>query len=368
MRIVFDAYWWVSGPPSMRHVVRETVTEWARQFPGDELSIVVRTKELRTARSSTPSSVAVYGTRWWPQALLATVACRRIARRTGADVVYTQNFAASTRQVSAVFIHDVLFVTNPEWFSRIERAYFAFMPRLAHRADVVLTSSSTEAARIAGHSSAKRVVPVGIGLSTELAGSEDVDPVPGLATGQFLLTVGRLNVRKNLATAIAAALQSECVGTAKPLVVVGSANGRREPMPDSVATAVADGRVRFTGFVSEAQLRWLYANTCLFLLLSRGEGFGMPGIEALHFGAPMIVSDIDVFREIIPSEIPRVDPTDPTAIAEAIRQVLMERAADGESPMVAAPGYNWSTTVAAMRDELVRSLVNHRHDRAERRR
>lgn len=357
MRIVFDAYWWSSGPPSLRHVVRETVTAWKREYPDDDILVVVRHKDADSARNDVPPLVAVHGTRWWPQALVATVACRWAARLFDADVVYTQNFAASTSRLSAVFIHDVLFVTNPEWFSWIERRYFSLMPRLASKADVVLTSSVTEAERIAGNSRAHRVVPVGIGLSTELIGHDDLDPVAGLAPGRFLLTVGRLNIRKNLANTIAGALRSECVQVGNPLVVVGSANGRSERLPAWAERAVDDGRVRFTGFVSEAQLRWLYSNTSLFLFLSRAEGFGMPSMEALHFGAPMIVSDIAVFREILPTAVPKVHPGDITAISAAIRRVLTAEDAPSERASMTGPhDYNWNNTVSSIRSELSRSL------------
>ena len=345
MKIVFDAYWWVSGPASLRHVVRETVLGWRTRFPDDEITIVVPSRDAESARGDVPPGVVVRKTRLWPQALAATIACRREARRVDADVVFVQNFATGGGGLRVVFLHDVLFVTNPEWFSRPERMYFSFMARWAGRADLVLTSSATEADRILHHSTARKVVAVGIGMSTELVAAVPV-PVAGLTAGCFMLTVGRLNVRKNLGPTIEAALDSGQISADRPLVVVGSADGKGEQLPERVARAVEDGSVIFAGFVGDAELSWLYSNTALFLFLSLGEGFGMPPREALHFGAPLIVSDIEVFRETMPADVVRVDPRDVDGIAAAIRAHIegspRGRMADP------AEDRSWPVTVEAM--------------------
>ena len=122
-----------------------------------------------------------------------------------------QNFTPVTGR-SAVFIHDVLFQTNPEWFTPLERIYLAAIPHLARRACCVLTSSRSEAERISrSNPGLAPVQPVGLGVKRSLT---DVRPtLPDAAgDGPFLLMVGRLNVRKNLATALRAALLSGTVG------------------------------------------------------------------------------------------------------------------------------------------------------------
>ena len=355
MKVVFDAYWWVSGPPSLRHVLREIVFAWSQQFPLDELTLVVRSSHQTEAAVDTPPHAAIRTSPLWPQALLAVMAVPAIAADVDADLVLTHNFAASTRSrsLSAVYLHDVLFATNPEWFTFAERQYFSSMLRWIRRADIVFTSSVNESTRIANNARPRAVLPVGLGLSTELIDANaQHDPDPDLTPGSFLLTVGRLNSRKNLATVIAAALQSGRVSPEHPLVIVGSPDGRREPLGSAAEQARTAGSIRFTGFVTEERLRWYYSTTSLFVFLSLGEGFGMPPVEAAHFGAPTLVSDLPVFHENLGQHASYVDPRDVGAIAAAIAGVI-DKSESSTPPRAVrtsiAVQHDWRETVRAMR-------------------
>lgn len=350
--VVFDAYWWESGPTSLRHVLRELVFAWHRTFPEDRLVVVVRSKDASQARRSIPGDVTMRTSRWRPQALLARSATERVRREVAADVILTQNFSARSRAMSTVYLHDVLFESDPSWFTLLERAYFSLMVRWSGDADVVFTSSVSEAERIRAHTRARDVVPVGLGISRELVDAETRSPVEGLRAHQFLLTVGRINVRKNLLRTIEAALAAG-VSPAAPLVVVGAGDDRELASLPRIASAVQSGAVRFTGHVDDSQLRWLYANTRLFLFLSLGEGFGMPPVEAAYFGAPLIVSDLPVFRENVP-HARFVDPSDVDRIAAAISDRSASRPAPG--PLEVRAMHDWAETVAAMRARIVRGL------------
>jgi glycosyltransferase involved in cell wall biosynthesis len=167
----------------------------------------------------------------------------------------------------------------------------------------------------------------------------------------FVLVVGRLNVRKNLAVAIEAALASGRVDSRNPMVIIGEPDGRPATFPERVKSAIADGSVRFTGFVSSSQLAWAYRRTSAFVLPSRDEGFGIPAIEALAFGAPVVASDIEVFRELLGDRAVFADPDDPQAMAEAMRTVLDRSAGDGR-PLPVSPAtleYDWPNVVEKLR-------------------
>lgn len=301
MRIVFDAYWWLDGPPSLRHVLRETIFAWSREHPSDELVLVTRRRGHDDVRQDLPPNTLAVATRLWPQALAARLAVPAAAKRHKADAVITQNFAARAhRRASAVYLHDVLFLSNPEWFTRAERAYFSRMIAWLPRADVVFTSSSSEAQRIRSWTRRDDVSPVGLGMSTELYSEGETDPDPTVEAGQFILTVGRINARKNLEQVIRAAIASGHATAERPLLVVGPEDGLLPTLPADLLIEMRKADVRFTGYVSESRLRWLYANCSAFICLSRGEGFGMPPVEAAYFGAPLIVSELPVFRETLP--------------------------------------------------------------------
>ena len=356
MKLVFDAHWWVEGPTANRHVLREMVHAWARRFPDDELVLVTRVDQAPDVETLPSGPVAVVPVRWRPHAIAAHRS-GGIADRLRADAVLTQNFATRTqRAVSATYLHDVLFMTNPEWFSALERAYFSRMIAWVPRADVVFASTNCEASRIRRSSPARHVVPVGLGLSRELLHG-DVDPDPSLVAGGFVLTVGRLNVRKNLEQTIRSALASGVVSPVHPLVVVGSRGGIRDEL-SAVLEDVGAGSIRFTGHVSEARLRWLYRTCSAFVCLSRGEGYGMPPVEAAAFGRPVVVSDIPVFHETlgtIPVGFAELDD-----VGSAARMIAMavERGWTGtrEGTSAVAPrvqvGEDWDNVVERMRDEL----------------
>jgi glycosyltransferase involved in cell wall biosynthesis len=352
VRILFDGYWWATGPYSNRQVLREFVFAWERDYPADELIVAVRRDAMETARRELPDRVSLVATRVKPQGISAIVELPIIGRRVGADVVVTHNFSPLTGR-SAVFVHDLMFESNPEWFTGKERAYFSLMTRTVPRADHVFTSSVTEAARITAVSRPRAaVVPIGLGFPPGLE-SVTPEPVDSLAEAAgFILVVGRLNVRKNLGIALQSAVDSGRISAEFPLVVVGESSGKSAELPPDVVAAVESGAVMFTGFISDAQLAWLYSHTDLFLFPSLDEGFGIPTLEALSFGAPILASDIAVFREILGERADFVDPLDRAAIAEAIAAAL-DRAAGAARPTPVPPealGYSWSESVRRMRE------------------
>lgn len=356
VRILFDAYWWVSGPPSNRRVMRETITEWLTEFPEDKVAVLVRRRDVEIARHELSSAATVFGTRIWPHGASNVSALATTARRWHAEVVYAQNFASVVPgALTVVFLHDVLWATNPEWFTRVELAYFRAMRPLAKHAGLILTSSHTEANRIRRATKARHVYPVGLGVSNELMAVEPSPPIPSPEPGRFLLTVGRLNIRKNLSGVINAALISGVVSARRPLLVVGVTDGRGEPLPANVADAIASGAVRFTGHVSDAELAWLYRECALFIFLTRGEGYGMPALESLYFGAPALVSDIDVFAEIVPSTIPRVDPDDVAAAAAAIRAII---AGEYVATAILTEPPTWRDSIHRMRAAILSRLTS----------
>ena len=346
MKILFDAYWWVEGPMSNRTVQREFINAWLQEFPEDSCTLFLPRGHVAAARDL-PAGVPVVGSRLRPHGLAMAVDAPRVAHRLGVDLTLTHNFAPMAGR-SAVFIHDVLYETNPEWFSRPERVYLSFRPRLAPRAEIVFTSSQTEADRIRiACPGVRRVEAVGLAVRSDLAAAEPRRP-PGIPD-EFILSVGRLNVRKNLATTLRAALTSGRLSPQRPLVVVGEADGRAEELPTGVAAAVADRSVIFLTTVDDAALSWLYRHARLFIFLSLDEGYGLTPVEAITFGCPCLVSDIEVFRENLGGRVTFVDPLDADAAAAALRALL----ADARTVQEAALGLSWASCVQRMRAAIV---------------
>lgn len=297
-RVLFDAYWWDRGPFSNRAVQRALIHHWHERFPQDELVLAVRGGEVAVP-SDLPPGARTIGTRLYPHAVSNAVELGRLARTVHADVVVAHNYTPVGRVPTVTFVHDVMFRDHPEWFSRTERAYFAPMIPLLRAADAVATSSRTEADRIEGRSG-RPVTPVGLGVPRTLTDAVPRPPAgvdPGLP---FALCVGRLNVRKNLEAVLRAVPLSARLGPEAPLLVVGGAehSGVAPDLPPGTDALLASGAVRLLGAIDDAELAWLYSRAAVTAFLSRDEGFGLPVLEATHFGSPLVLADTPVFREL----------------------------------------------------------------------
>lgn len=340
MKVLFDGYWWVDGPPSGRRVVSSFVRTWSAGWPEDELLLAVprrHREEVEALVADLP--VQLRTVRRSPHGISNITELGSVA---DVDVIIAQNFTPMrSSAVRATFIHDLMFEEHPEFFSRSERLYFAGMPWSARFADIVLTSTRAEAERIARCRPrlANRVRPIGLSVPENFAEATATDPGLGLEPGRFLLCVGRLNVRKNVNRLIDALRGQDLVSTDFPLVVVGE--------PDGLAiarTAPGDQRFRFVGGVSDEALRWLYEQCRLFVFPSLDEGFGLPVVEAAICGAPMVLSDIPAFRELAPGAA-FFDPLDEASIAAAVARELA--GAPSPSPEVRIP--SWPEVVGRMR-------------------
>ncbi|MFY2791582.1 glycosyltransferase family 4 protein [Rhodococcus sp. MALMAid1271] len=351
MRVLFDGYYWFDGPPAGIVITHEKISAWRREFPEDVLTVALR----RSPSDEEAADLERQGVRWirtyLPTQPLKNMVELSLRVRFGPyDVAWGSNYSPLLGK-SAVFVHDALFQSNPEWFTTIERIYFSPIMIAARRASVLFVSSRTEAARIVAHN--PRLTPTavtGFGIARSLLdASPQPPPALDLRPGSFVLSVGRLNTRKNLATALSAAVRSEEISPSRPFVVVGPANGKADRLEHRVLAAIDDGSIRYTGFVDTEQLAWLYRNTALFVYLSLDEGYGLPPLEALRLGAPVLVSERPIFRELLSESVRYCDPTDVDAVTEAIKTCLSTEPPplpeDFEFP-------SWECMVHTMRDAM----------------
>jgi glycosyltransferase involved in cell wall biosynthesis len=353
LKVLFDGSWWIEGPLANREVQRELILSWFREFPGDAIILCVPHRDVDQVQREVGSAARVVGTRLRPHGVGVIAGLTAWAARLKPDITVAHNFTPVVGR-SAVFVHDFLFRTDPQWFTRLERAYFLLMPATIRHADVVFTSTESEVDRITRTSAARSAIAVGLGLNRSF---EQATPRRPEALGDvsgFLLTVGRLNARKNLGVTLRAALESGAATPSFPLVVVGERSGLGAALPASVQAALSDGSVRMLGRIDVEELRWLYENTALFLFLTLDEGFGMPTLEALTTGAPLLVSDIPVFREILGDRATFVDPRDVTAVAEAVSALVRSPRPPANAEAV-LERYTWENAVHRMRAAIVES-------------
>lgn len=214
----------------------------------------------------------------------------------GIDVVHGVKHIVPARSSDAakvLTVHDMLLLDRPGDFPAVKRVLLR-RPYLAsiRDADLVLCVSAATRARLLDYvpSVADRTVVVPLAAPSSLDEAVPV-PVPELAGRRFALVVGDSNPRKNLRLAVDTwSLVRERVGDAV-LVVVGPPEWAAAARGSRWAEHVATGAVHHLGQVPDATLRWCYEHASVVLCPSRLEGFGLPAVEAVRFGAPLVVSD-----------------------------------------------------------------------------
>lgn len=144
----------------------------------------------------------------------------------------------------------------------------------------------------------------------------------GLSVGNYLLCVGAQEPKKNIRRLIEAYL---AVDTSMPLVLAGPRGWMWEQEVGAALAPLSEtarARIRFTGYVDRADLRCLYAGACVFVFPSLYEGFGLPALEAMISGCPVITSGTSSMPEVCGEAAVYVDPFDRDDIRKAIERVI----------------------------------------------
>ena len=139
--------------------------------------------------------------------------------------------------------------------------------------------------------------------------------------------MGTIEPRKNLITLIRSFEEIIRATALRPqLVIAGKEGWRNNELFDYLKGTAASERLRFTGYVSDEELAALYSACSVFVYPSLYEGFGLPLLEAMACGAPVITSQIPSIRETVGSAARLVVPTDVGGLAQAIVKVLEDPA------------------------------------------
>jgi alpha-1,3-rhamnosyl/mannosyltransferase len=190
---------------------------------------------------------------------------------------------------------------------------------------------------------------------------ETVRSLPGLGLqhGKYILTVGTIEPRKNLGHMLEAhALLPESVKAEFPLVIAGAKGWRSHSMLTRLRNQ-DDRHVCFLGHVSSEQLAHLYAGAALFAFPSIYEGFGLPPLEAMACGAPVIVSNRSSLPEIVGDAGEMMNPEDPEDTARRMHALLDDpsrRQRMAEQGLRRAAKFTWSHCAAVTRSVYLAAL------------
>lgn len=176
--------------------------------------------------------------------------------------------------------------------------------------------------------------------------TEPSEALPALAGQRFLMYVGRPLPHKNLERLIEAHQQVRKWQPELLLVLAGKKDVNYRRIERDVQARGLGGIV-FTDFISEGGLRWLYENCAAYVFPSLSEGFGLPGLEAMVHGAPVVSSDATCLPEVYGDAAHYFDPQDVQAMARAINDVLSDHTLRAElitKGTAQAAKYSWQRT------------------------
>src|SRR5687768_5531273 len=270
------------------------------------------------------------------------------------DVVHAAHplLIPARRAAQIVTIHDLFFLSNREQTTaEIRRDYAALAGAHALRAHAVVTSTEH----------GKRLVVEHLGVP----GDRVYVCPPGMPTWQTLgraahvprdgynLFVGTLEPRKNVGGLLDA---YELLLRNRPavpsLVLAGRATAEAAPWLDRIARAPLAGRVQHLGYVRHEDRERVFAGARVLVMPSLDEGFGLPALEAMSAGIPVVASNRGSLPEVVGSGGMLFDPTEPATLASAIEQLLANEdvAASWRSAgLDRARALSWASAAATLR-------------------
>jgi glycosyltransferase involved in cell wall biosynthesis len=294
----------------------------------------------------------------WFEQVVFPRACRRLK----ADVAHVPYWAPplAPSVPTVVTIHDLIPLVLPEYRGGpLVRLYTALVSTAAQSAALALTDSEASRRDIVAHlgllSERVRVVHLAADESyTPTAPPEDVDICAryGLPK-RYALYLGGFDVRKNVATALLTyRWAGPTTGEECPLVIAGRLPERDSPFtPDPRRLAREQGiderYVRFIGFVDEVDKPALYRAAVAFIFPSRYEGFGLPPLEALACGTPVVGSSASSIPEVVGSAGVLLPPDDAEGMAGALIQLATDEDFQTEMSrraLAQAAHFSWERT------------------------
>ncbi len=295
--------------------------------PESLVTFSVRQQRIMSAQKTIRSRMdTLYRDLWWTHVILP-----RQSRQAGVDLLHMPSgiipFATSCPVV--VTILDTILFQMPHLFPAWQRLYFRlFGPFSAHRSSHILTISNQSRQDIIRTFR----VPQEKVTVTFPAADPQFKVLPGKVTDyvkksyhldQYILMVGTIEPRKNIIRTLEAYALLRHQGLDYPLVHAGPQGWLNEDLPAKIKHLGLDEKVRFLGHIPLPDLVALYNGASVLIYPSLYEGFGLPPLEGMACGCPVVTSNISSLPEVVGDAALTVSPFDIDGMADALRNVLV---------------------------------------------
>ena len=320
---------------------------------GESLELIA----LGGPADSVPGGVRHVAESWHPPTNLgwATVGLPRAARRAAVDLIHAPAYTAPLHAAvpTVLTIHDVSYERHPEWYPyRRDWLRRTFYRGSARAAAHILTDSEFSRGEIgaAYGISPDRITVAPLGASKSFSeGPAPSVSLPAEVAMPFLLHVGDLHERRNLSIVVRGLMDARrrLAPSLLSLVLAGVDRGVGDRLAAMAEDDGAPEAVVRLGAVSEATLRALYREAAALVYPSRYEGFGLPLVEAMASGTPVLASRAASIPEVVGESGILLDPDDPKRWADAIVHVIADpvlRARLRAAGLARAAMFSWERT------------------------
>jgi glycosyltransferase involved in cell wall biosynthesis len=321
--LVFTSSWKDRPAPTLAKELGATVTDWR---------IPVRVLNLLWHRLGWPAVEMLAGP---------------------VDVVHAAHplLIPARRAAQVVTIHDLFFMTSPSQTSaEVRRDYSSLAAAHARRAHAVITSTAY----------GKRIVSDRLGVPADriyvcppgAPSWQTLGRSPNVPRDGCLLFLGTLEPRKNIGALLDAySMLVRRLPTAPPLVLAGRRTAAAHEWMARINQPPLAGRVRYVGYVADSDRERLYAGARVLVVPSLDEGFGLPALEAMSAGIPVVASNRGSLPEVLGDAGTFVDPADITGLADALERFVSDEAAAtraGAAGLVRAQAFTWDASVKTL--------------------